>query len=292
MSESPRSIERLERPAPRVFRREYVRKCRPVVITGVADRWPARTLWTPEYFRENFADARVTYTAWETEGPSNDPAVYYRERKRLTTRLGEFIDRMNSGDDSSRNYVSQFPIFRAVPELRRDVLPLDDYTAVPRHYPERLRRRLTKEPALWLGPAGTVTPVHFDAAHNLLVQLHGRKRLLLIPPSQSRALYYPSLELGHVNYSPVDVEAPDLERFPRFAGATPLEVWLEPGDILFIPVRWWHHVRAHGPTVSLNFWWFSADSLRRMWHPYLVYKRSRLLARLKGRRPADAQGGY
>lgn len=130
-----------------------------------------------------------------------------------------------------------------------------------------------------LRAGGIVTPVHFDSAHNLLVQIHGRKKLLLFPPQQSRSLYYPCLSLGHVNYSPVDVEAPDYERFPLFKRATPLEVLLAPGEILFIPVRWWHYARALEPTISLNFWWFSADSLRRMWHPYLVYKKGRLLGR-------------
>lgn len=284
MSETPEVVERVERPAPREFYRRYVRANRPVVITGVADRWRATGLWTPDYFRSHFADARVSFTAWESDAPTNDPTDYYAHRKKRSTRLGTFIDLMRSGEDYSRNYVTQFPIFRALPQLREDVEPPDAYMNIPRHYPPSVRRRLKKEPTLWLGPARTVTPVHFDAAHNLLAQIHGRKRLLLVPPEHSRKLYYPAPELGHVNYSPVDVEAPDLGRFPLYEGVAPLEVLLGPGEILFIPVRWWHYVRALEPTISLNFWWFSLDSLRRMWHPYLVYKRSRLYQRIKRKR--------
>jgi lysine-specific demethylase 8 len=284
MNEPRREVERVERPSPRAFYERYVKLNRPVILTGLADKWRATARWTPAYFRAHFADAPVMFTAWESNAPTNDPTDYYANRKRLGTLLGTFIDLMESGADFSRNYITQFPIFRVLPQLAADIESPDSYMNIPRYYPASLRRRLRKEPALWFGPAHTVTPVHFDSAHNLLAQIHGRKKVLLLPPAQSRCLYYPCLRLGHVNYSPVDVEAPDFDRFPLFKQATPLEVLLEPGEILFIPVRWWHFVRAFEPTISLNFWWFSADSLRRMWHPYLTYKRSRLVERLKRRR--------
>ncbi|MEP6922450.1 MAG: cupin-like domain-containing protein [bacterium] len=280
MSEAVQRIERVERPTPRHFYEHYVRLNRPVILTGLTDSWNATTTWTPTYFRANYPHAKVMFTAWESAAPSNDPTDYYRNRRRLGTRLGRFIDLMNSGEDFSRNYISQFPVFRQLPQLRDDIKPLDAFMNIPPYYPAALQARLKKEPTLWFGPAGTVTPVHFDSAHNLLVQIHGRKKLILIPPQQSRSLYYPSLNLGHVNYSPVDIEAPDFDRFPLFKNARPIEVMLEPGEVLFIPVRWWHYARGLAPTISLNFWWFSADSLRRMWHPYFIYKGSRFMKRL------------
>ncbi|MEP6635760.1 MAG: cupin-like domain-containing protein [Acidobacteriota bacterium] len=276
-------IERVAHPTPRLFYELYVKPNKPVILAGITDTWKAISSWTPDYFRSHYADASVMFTAWESSEPSNDPTDYYRNRKRLGTRLGRFIDLMNSELDFSRNYISQFPVFQVIPQLRDDIGSLDSYMNIPPYYPEPLATRLKKEPTLWFGPAGTVTPVHFDSAHNLLVQIHGRKKLLLIPPRQSRSLYYPRLDLGHVNYSPVDVEAPDLQRFPLFKDVRPLEVCLEPGEVLFIPVRWWHYARALDVTISLNFWWFSADSLRRMWHPYFIYKRSRLLKRLRSK---------
>lgn len=280
MSETFQVIERVERPTARAFYERYVKPNRPVVITGLTDNWKAIKNWSPEYFRSHYPNAKVVFTTWESTEPTNDPADYYRDRKRRTTSLGEFIDSMNSSKESSRNYISQYAIFNELPQLKEDIESLDSYMNIPRVYPATLQDRLRKEPRLWLGPAGIVTPVHFDSAHNLLVQIHGRKKLILIPPHQSGALYYPCLRLGHINYSPVDVESPDYERFPLFKQATPLEVVLEPGEVLFIPVRWWHYARAFDPTISLNFWWFSADSLRRMWHPYLIYKKSRLFGRL------------
>ncbi len=281
MSEVARLINRISRPTPREFYQQYVRLNRPVVITGITDHWQAIGKWTPEFFQRQHPHAKVVYTAWNDEGLTNDPTEYYRNRKRRTTTLGAFIEAMSSRQQSSRDYVSQYPIFNELPQLQADIDSLEPYMNIPQLYPAAVQSKAKKAATFWLGPAGIVTPIHFDSAHNLLVQIHGRKKLLLVPPQQSYLLYYPSLDLGHVNYSPVNVESPDFERFPRFRKATPLELELAPGEVLFIPVRWWHYARALEPTISLNFWWFSVDSLRRMWHPYFVYKMRRLLLKLR-----------
>jgi [protein]-arginine 3-hydroxylase / protease len=275
MSETTQKIERVHQPSPLEFYQRFVKANRPAVLTGLTHGWAAIKKWSPDYFRANYPNAKVAYTAWERSDSGDDPTAYYRSRKRRTTTLGQFIESMNQSP-STRDYISQFPILNELPQLADDFQSLDAYMNIPELYPAKLRRKLRKAATLWLGPQGIVTPVHFDSAHNLLVQIRGHKKLVLIPPQQSKLLYYPRLELGHVNFSPVDVEAPDFERFPRFRHATPLELELAPGEVLFIPVRWWHYARALEQTISINFWWFSMDSLRRMWHPYLVYKMSRL----------------
>lgn len=53
----------------------------------------------------------------------------------------------------------------------------------------------------------------------------------------------------------VEVENPDLERFPQFAKAPYQECVLQPGDVLFIPVRHWHYVRSLELSFSVSFWW-------------------------------------
>ena len=55
--------------------------------------------------------------------------------------------------------------------------------------------------------------------------------------------------------SQVDVENPDLEKFPRFAEAPFLSCVLSPGEVLFIPVKHWHYVRALDLSFSVSFWW-------------------------------------
>lgn len=56
------------------------------------------------------------------------------------------------------------------------------------------------------------------------------------------------------NFSAVDVEDPNLARFPDFANATPYDVILAPGDFVYIPAKCWHYVRSLTPSISLNFW--------------------------------------
>ena len=56
----------------------------------------------------------------------------------------------------------------------------------------------------------------------------------------------------------VDLAAPDLARFPRFAAAatTALETTLEPGDAIYIPYCWWHAVQSlDSVNVLVNYWW-------------------------------------
>jgi ribosomal protein L16 Arg81 hydroxylase len=101
---------------------------------------------------------------------------------------------------------------------------------------------------LWFGPRGTVTPLHHDAMNVLFNQVVGRKRFQLISPLESPYLYN-SVSV----YSDVDILEPDIVRFPLFAHAHPIELVLEPGETLFVPVGWWHHVESLDLSISVSF---------------------------------------
>ena len=107
----------------------------------------------------------------------------------------------------------------------------------------------------WYGPAGTVTPLHHDPCNIVLTQIRGRKKLKLYSPMQTPLLYN---ELGV--FSRVDAERPDLEAYPQFAGAAAMETELAPGEALFIPVGWWHHVRSLDVAVSVSATCFAAPN--------------------------------
>lgn len=100
-----------------------------------------------------------------------------------------------------------------------------------------------------------MTPCHYDKSDNFLMQVLGTKRVLLFPPDESFRLYpYP---VGHPldTFAMVDVEHPNMERFPLCTGLRGREVLLRPGDILHIPRFWWHHVgQGQGDNISVNFW--------------------------------------
>jgi hypothetical protein len=126
----------------------------------------------------------------------------------------------------------------------------------------------------WLGPPGTVSCLHWDRPHNLLAQVVGCKRVLLVDPRHGGRVYaHPGLMGNTARVDPeVDGRLPPTgaaaataaaatadgaaaATFPRFPG-TPLYVaTLGPGDALYIPPMWWHHVRALSRSFSVSLWW-------------------------------------
>lgn len=114
-------------------------------------------------------------------------------------------------------------------------------------------------PRLWLGNAIEVQ-THFDASENLACVVAGRRAFTLFPPEQTGNLYPGPLEhtLAGQPVSLVRLHTPDRVRFPRFAQAEAVArtAELEPGDAIYIPPLWWHHVQATARfNVLVNYWW-------------------------------------
>ena len=53
----------------------------------------------------------------------------------------------------------------------------------------------------------------------------------------------------------INIDEPELLRFPKFAAASSWECRLEPGDVLYIPPLWFHHVSCTGFCASVNMFW-------------------------------------
>jgi len=266
-------VERIDRPSPESFIRNYLRPGRPVILTGIANEWRA-AMWTPANLEERFGEVTIRYETWDGDERVNDPLEFASRQRYFEATLAEYYRKLEQlGGPSRRLYSAGLAIPRVMPEARPELGSLEAYMDLPG--PARLRKRLQVDPLLWLGPAGTVSPLHFDRWHNFFVQLHGRKKWIILPPAQSDCVHWPYEGLGPalLHWSPVDVEHPDLARYPRFARAEPIDVIVEPGEILFMPVGWWHHVRALDPSISVNFWWAkpidSICSLRRYFYHYV-----------------------
>lgn len=118
------------------------------------------------------------------------------------------------------------------------------------------------QPRIWVGNRIT-TPAHMDESHNIACVVSGTRRFTLFPPEQIANLY-----LGPLDFTPtgspislVDFDDPDFDRFPKFAQALSggFVADLAPGDALYIPTLWWHHVRSlSAVNVLVNYWWRAA----------------------------------
>lgn len=109
---------------------------------------------------------------------------------------------------------------------------------------------------LWVGSRGANTPCHYDTyGCNLVAQLSGKKKWVLFPPEDTAKLYPSRLPFEESSvFSSVNVQSADLSRHPDFATATAHEVLLTPGDVLYVPPRWWHYVECVEDAVSVNTW--------------------------------------
>lgn len=108
-------------------------------------------------------------------------------------------------------------------------------------------------PRFWIGPAGTVTPLHCDYDDNIFAQIWGSKRIFLSPPHHDEFLY-PREANAILFGSPFDPEAPDYKQFPLARQAAMIEVIVHPGDMLYVPAGWYHQVRALTFSLSSNRW--------------------------------------
>lgn len=113
--------------------------------------------------------------------------------------------------------------------------------------------------SIWIGTRTRIS-AHNDLPNNLACVAAGRRRFTLFPREQFR-----NLHLGPIDNTPagraismVDFHAPDLQLHPRFpeALAHAQVAELEPGDALYIPAMWWHHVEGlEDFNILVNYWW-------------------------------------
>jgi mannose-6-phosphate isomerase-like protein (cupin superfamily) len=226
--------------------RRWARRRRPVVLEGAAAAdAPAR--WSLDALAAAHGGARVRVARTRGGRVWIDPGrgLVFGE-----TTLAAYAASLRAGACDGDGYLIM-RLEELPAALRRDV-PEPPYGA-------RAGWRVSK---LWVSAAGTTSALHYDLADNVHVVLSGRKRFLLVPPEQRRCVYPRGLLSSVPNGALVDPEAPDLRRFPRYADARPLWAEVGPGEAIFIPHGFWHHVRSLEPTVAVNTWW--AEGPRRL----------------------------
>ncbi|XP_029821120.1 LOW QUALITY PROTEIN: bifunctional peptidase and arginyl-hydroxylase JMJD5 [Manacus vitellinus] len=232
------AIPHLHCPSLEHFRDNYLIPERPVVLEGVMNHWPCMKKWSVDYFRQ-VAGCRTV--------PVELGARYTDEEwsQQLMT-VNDFISQYIM-DENSVGYLAQHQLFDQIPELKEDI-SIPDYCCLGEGEEDDITINA------WFGPGGTISPLHQDPQQNFLAQVLGRKYIRLYSPQDSENLYPHESQILH-NTSQVDVEDPDLVKFPNFTKAAFQSCILMPGQILFIPVKYWHYVRSLELSFSVSFWW-------------------------------------
>jgi LPS sulfotransferase NodH len=239
LNSQARVVERRSNLSRDEFRDRYYSANRPVILQGLMNGWRAMTAWTPEYLKTVAGNGMVEVMT----GRDADPKFEINARKHRTEmRFADYIDMVYSGKVTNDYCMVANNGFFQRPEAEP---LLKDFTIFPQY--------LKPVPPgqqcfLWFGPAGTLTPLHHDTSNILIAQVAGRKRYRIIPVSQWQYVY----NRAGV-FSDVDCENPDFSRHPTFRNATVIDIVVEPGEVLFMPVGWWHHVRALDVSMTVSF---------------------------------------
>jgi hypothetical protein len=253
-----------------LFEREIVPRNRPAILRGLVAHWPAVQA------AKQSAEAACAHLKRFDRGtlleslnaePSSGGRFFYTDDlrgfnfRKQKESVGAFLDRLLSAQSlpsSPAMYIQSAPVPMHLPQWdQENVNPLLPAGIFPR---------------IWIGNAVTAT-THSDLADNLACLVAGKRRFTLFPPDQLRNLYIGPLEFSPAGrpVSMVDLEQPDLARYPKFAEAlASAEVAeLEPGDAIYIPYYWWHHVRSlESFNVLVNYWWNEGATSEERVSPY------------------------
>ena len=228
------------------FRDSYYAANRPVILENRMNDWAALTRWTPDYLKTLAGDLMVEVMTGRTGNPDYE---WNGGKHRTQVRFADYVDRVYSGTATNDYYMVANNGFLQKAEAQA---LFEDFTAFPEYLdPATLAGRCF----LWFGPAGTVTPLHHDTSNILLAQVRGRKRLRLIPANQWQYVYN-----TRGVFSDVDCANPDPSRHPLFRHATAIDIILAPGEVLFLPVGWWHWVGALDVSMTVSFTNFRYDN--------------------------------
>ncbi|MDY0974450.1 cupin-like domain-containing protein [Massilia sp. CFBP9012] len=236
---------------------EILASTEPLLLRGLVADWPvvqaARS--SPQaaiaYLRRWYVDATVNAMLG---APEIDGRFFYNEAldgfnfQPMRVRLDAVLDELEKHLATSKPpaiYVGSTTIDGALPGFRGE----NDVDLGPR------------DPlaSIWIGNRTRIS-AHYDLPDNLACIGAGHRRFTLFPPGQQHNLYVGPIDLTPAGQpiSLVDFRNPDLERFPRFAQALEQAqvAEMEPGDAIFVPSMWWHHVEAlDGFNVLVNYWW-------------------------------------
>lgn len=230
-------VPRVSNLSSEAFLRDYYAANRPVIIQDVADTWPALEKWDLDFLRHGFGTETVTFQQGRSAADHRDSFIDHSQ----DAPLADYIDLVERAGPTNQYYLIAHDRLLDRPSFRP---LLDDVVFDARYFdPVDTKGRVF----FWLGPAGTTTPMHRDLGNVYFIQIRGRKTVKLIPSKQMHKVYN---ELGY--HSDVDFDDFSLEAYPLLKDVHLMEETIQPGEMLFIPLGWWHHVKALDVSITLT----------------------------------------
>lgn len=261
-----------------IFESEIIPRGEPAILKGLASGWRAieEARRSPAAFAaylKRFSEGKNVETfvgapAIEgrfTYGPDLKSFNFEKRTMSVAGLLDVLLEQLDA-DDPPAVYAGAINIPehapRLFPELPMDLLAPETETLV----------------SLWIGNR-TRTAAHWDLPQNIACVISGRRRFTLLPTDQLPNLYIGPLDLTLAGRptSLVNFRDPDFDAHPRFREAMAhAEIAdLDPGDALYLPSLWMHHVESRDRFgVLLNFWW--RDAAAHMLSPFLTILHSLL----------------
>ena len=251
---------------------------KPLIVTGSLETWNAKKTWDPDWFARTYPDDVVI--ANDRAPARKVDRMTLRPQSSVRIKLPQYVKYMKSfGRDEKAPplYLNGWHAFKEHAELCGDIESpawIEDHTVLILQQIDKAiagggGKGAGGEDGAWvhntdvllnkvfMGPAGNITRLHFDAhrAHGWLAQVRGRKLFVLFPPADSGKLY--PLEGEATTQSPCDPLDPSVcERYPKYGGASLQYAILEEGETILCPEGWWHFACSLSPSVTVmrNFY--------------------------------------
>ena len=231
------SVERRSNLSYQEFVREYASVGKPVIITDATKNWKALKKWSMDFFKSEYGSAKVYITSYKTGTKVND-------RTYVSKSVSDYIDIRTSSTCDQLFYLSAFHIGNH-PELWEDCeepIYLNNwYRKLPL---EIFQKYLNDTYDILIGQKDTSVGLHCDGRHDQawVAVISGRKQVVLLSPDQGKYVYE----------GQVDCFNPDLQKYPLYANAKPVECIINQGEMLYIPSDWWHHLKNLEDTIGLS----------------------------------------
>lgn len=256
-------------PSPLEFYRDWVSTNSPFILENGVSHWPAIGKWSCDHLRDVIPEKKVTVAVTPNgyaDAVCEGKFVMPEEREMKMKDFLDVLERKDAHDDvyyiqkQNSNLLSDFS------ELMTDI-------EVDIPWATEAFNKKQDAVNFWMGQKEAVTSLHKDPYENLYAVISGEKTFTLHPPCDRPFIPYKDYKSavfekregewsikecqssGLVPWIPVDPLCPDFDTYPMYETVKPITCTLKPGDLLYLPSLWFHHVTQADKTIAVNFWY-------------------------------------